>query len=384
MLQLSLLTLTCILAQATPPQVVPPPPVVPPPSGPGDESQTKRSAARPPLSFDSPLPIPDVAEWINGAPPDFTDRQTLFVIVFWASNITPAREALPRISRIADAYKDRGVVVVGMTAEPAEGIRPLLESSAYKESVRFAIGCDPDRSTYKQFMNASWQTSLPTVFLAKAGRVLWIGTPHELEKVLTAVLNGTWTVQGRKESHERDAATIMRAEAFEEALNVFVDRRDWDGMLLVLGEMELDSDASLAREGRLLRVGVLQQAGRTSEALQTCDALVESTKDWMVAAEVARMLSSPLFVTTDTSRSTLAALKGIALSKQKQAMAYEALSHVQARAGQRDLALRSLERALSLALPDERDVIQERIELLKATPEPVAPAPPVVPAPPVK
>lgn len=344
------------------------PPVVAPPSGPGDERETKRSAARPPLSFDSPMPIPEVAQWLNGTAPDFSDRSKIFLLVFWASNITPARESLPRLSLIADAYKAQNVVVVGMTAEPADGIRPLLESPLYKDAVKFAIGCDPDRSTYQQFMTASWQSSLPTVFLAKGGTVLWIGTPREVEAVLKQVLDGSWTAQGRKEAHDRDAATTKRAEEFEQRLNTLVDRREWDGMLAVLAEMQADPDQSLAREGRLLRIGVLQQAGRQDDALRACDELVESTKDWIVAAEVAKMLASPLFVKPDMSRATLAALKAIALSKQKQALAYVALAHVQARGGQSDLALRSLDRALTLALPDERELVQEEIDTLKLAP----------------
>ncbi|MSR69987.1 MAG: hypothetical protein EXS17_06560 [Phycisphaerales bacterium] len=345
-------------------------PIVAPPSGPDEERETKRSAARPPLSFDSPMPVPEVAQWLNGSAPDFSDRAKVFLFVFWASNITPAREALPRLSVIADGYRSQGVVVVGMTTEPADGIRPLLDSPIYKDAITFAIGCDPDRSTFQQFMTASWQTSLPTVFLAQGGKVLWIGTPREVEAVLKSVLAGTWTVHGQADAHQRDAATMKRAGEFEQRLNVLVDRRDWDGMLAVLGEMEVDSDASLAREGRLLRIGVLQQAGRTDEALRACDALVESTKDWIVAAEVAKMLSSPLFVKHDVSRATLGALKAIALSKQKQALAYVALARVQARCGQSDLALRSLERALTLALPDERDLVQEEIEMLKSRPAP--------------
>ncbi len=343
-------------------------PVIAPPSGPDEERETKRSAARPPLSFDSPMPIPEVAQWLNGSAPDFSDRKQIFLFVFWASNITPARESLPRLSLIADAYKSQGVTVVGMTAEPADGIRPLLESPTYKGAIGFAIGCDPDRSTYQQFMTASWQTSLPTVFLAKDHKVLWIGTPREVEAILKRVLDGSWTAQGRKEAHDRDAATTKRAGDFEQRLNILVDRREWDGMLAVLAEMEVDPDPSLAREGRLLRVGVLQQAGRTDEALRACDELVESTKDWIVAADVAKMLASPLFVKADMSRATLCALKAITLSKQKQAGAYVALAHVQARGGQADLAMRSLERALVLALPDERDAIQEEIETLKLTP----------------
>lgn len=336
---------------------------------------SRQSVARPPLSFDSPLPRPDIAEWARGEPPDFADPSKIYLLNFWSSAITPARESLSRLSKLSDQYRDAGLVVVGITDEPAGAIRHLLDSPKFTELVRFPIGCDPDRSTYHQFMSQSWQVSLPTAFLAQAGKIVWIGNPRDVADVLALVTTEKWSPEGRREAFEENARAIKRAIEFEQRLDNMVDRRDWDAMLGILTEMEQDPSTSIAREGQLMRVGVLQQAGRTVDAIQFCDTLVQTTNDWQVAAEVARMLASPLFAKAETSRATIAALKAIGLSKQKEAIPYCALAEVQARAGQSDLALRSLERALALAMPEEADAIYERMQQLKPPAAPATRAP---------
>ncbi len=330
------------------------------------------TAVRPPLTFDSPMPIPDIEQWARGTAPDFNDKSKTFLISFWSSSITPARESLPRLSKLADQYRDQGLVIIGVTEEPAGGIQPLLDSPKFLEGIRFAIGCDPDRSTYRQFMSQSWQTTLPTAFLAHDGKIVWIGNPRDAKDVVAEVFAGTWSPESRRKAYEERANASKRATEFAKRLDVVMDRRQWDAALKVIAEMENDPNPLLAREGHLLRVSVLQQNEKTAEALEECDSLVATSKDWEVASEVAKMLASPLFPKPDLSRATVAALRGIAMSKQHEALAYYALAEVQTRSGQRDLAIRSLERALTLADPEEVDLIQERLADIQA---PAIPAP---------
>ena len=326
------------------------------------------SAVRPPLTFGSPMPIPDIEQWARGAAPDFKDQSKTFLISFWSSAITPARESLTQLSKFADEYRDQGLIIVGVTEEPAGGILPLLDSPKYKEGIRFAIGCDPDRSTYRQFMSESWQNTLPTAFLARNGKIVWIGNPRDLKDVLAAVFAGKWTPEGRKEMYEQGAAATKRFMNFEKNLNILIDRRQWDAALEVVTEMEKDSNKSLAREGRLLRVSILQQSGKTAEALELCDSLIANSNDWEVASEVAKMLASPLFPKPDLARATIAALRAISLSKKQEALAYVALAEVQMRGGQRDLAILSLDKSLLLADLDEIDLIQNRLAEVRTPP----------------
>lgn len=319
------------------------------------------TAVRPPLTFESPMPLPEIAEWARGVAPDFTDITKTFLISFWSTSITPARESLPRLSKIADEYAERGLVVIAITDEPAAAIAPMLEAPRFKDGIRLAIGCDPDRSTHRQFMDASWQNTLPTAFLARGGKILWIGNPRDIDSVLSAVFTGKWSPEGRRESYEQRMAATKRASDFEEKLAILVDRKQWDEMLVLVDEMAKDPNPSLAREGRLLRISTLQRSGRTAESLRECDALLRATKDWFVAAEIAKMLASPLFAKSELSHATVAALRAISLSKEHEALAYLALAEVQMCGGQFNLAEKTLLTALAIADPNDEDLIQERL-----------------------
>ncbi len=319
------------------------------------------TVVRPPLTFESPMPLPEIAEWARGEALDFKDATKTFLISFWSTAITPARESLPRLSKLADEYREQGLVVIAVTDEPAAAIAPMLEAPRFKEGVRFAIGCDPDRSTHRQFMDASWQNTLPTAFLARDGKILWIGNPRDIDSVLSAVFAGKWSTEGRRELYEQRMAATKRASDFEEKLAIFLDRKQWDAMLALVDQMAKDPNPSLAREGRLLRISTLQRSGRTAESLRECDALLRATKDWFVAAEIAKMLASPLFSKSEIARATVAALRAISLSKEHEALAYLALAEVQLRNGQRDLAQSTLKKALLIADPDDEDLIQERL-----------------------
>ncbi len=352
---MSALMMTLLLAQSIP--LAPDPPA-------------QRIAARPPLSFGSPMPTPDVEKWLVASPPTLSDPTRTYLVSFWSSAVTPARESLAVLSKIERDFAERGVTVVAITGESADAVGPLFQDGPMKERVTIPIGCDPDLSATKQFMEASWQRTVPVTFIASRGVIQWIGPPRAAESVLRAVLDGAWTPETRRAAHERDAATAERAARFAERIQVQLDRKEWDALLVTVGEMEGDHDPLLAREGRLLRVAMLQQAGRTAEAIAAAKALLQHTRDWFVHAEVAKTLVSPLFPKPDMAMAMMAALASTTLSGGKEAMAFIALSDVQARSGQPDNAIRSLQRAAALALPEEQDEIDARLAMLTAKDEP--------------
>lgn len=361
---------------ASPP--IPPAQLEPPHFGPEQEREARRSPARPPLTFGSAMPVPEISDWARGTAPNFADKSKTFLILFWSSVITPARESVPVLSKLAEKYKSQGVEAIAITQEPVEGVQPLIDSPAYTDRIGVAVGCDPDGSAFNQFMRSSWQSTVPTLFIAHGGNIQWIGSPREAEPIIKAVVEGRWTPAGRNEQFERDAADALRAADYEKQLNILLDRRDWIALLALVGTIERDANESLAREGRLLRISVLQKSGETAQSLAAADALLKGSNDWRLASEVSRMLASNLYPKPDLSRAMMAGLRGLTLSKEREAFAFQALAEVQARSGQPDLAINSLNRALAIATPDERVEIEDRIAEISAPPAqlPAVPVPP--------
>lgn len=320
----------------------------------------ERTAARPPVTFGSPLPKLDVTRWLVREPRAAVPGQVL-VVSFWTPSTTPARDSLLILSKLATDINDPRLEIMAISNDSAEAITPLLEAPPLSARVHFPIGCDPDSSAFHQLMTSSWQTSMPMAFVFVDGLVQWIGPPRNAEPVVRAVLEGRWNSEARRAEFERDMAVKQRASEFDESISTHLDRKEFQQALDVVGRMESDPDAGLAREGQLLRVAVLQQGEQTAEAIAAAKSLMRSSRDWYTQAELAKMLVSELFTKPDISLATIAALGATTLSKEKEAQAFIALADVQARAGQHDLAIRSLQRAATLAMPEDRDEIDARL-----------------------
>lgn len=353
-------------AEQTPPSTAPQsePTPQPPDSG--------MSAARPPLTVGSAAPRSDISHWLQGQQPDFSDSSKTWIVLFWSPAITPARDSLPRLAKVAQANRDKGVEVVAIACEPVDVVAPLLETPRFKDRVDITIGCDPDRSAWNDWMKPSWQTNVPACFIVHQGNIAWIGDPREARAVVEAVQSGRWSREGRRAMHEERAAALKRSAAFAERTQIAIDRREWDTLLDICREMSADKNASIAREGRLLVISALQQAGRTDDSLTAADTILRHSTDWDTCAELATTLVSKLFEKPDLQRATMAALKAISLSKQREGLAYAALADVQMRGGQITAARATLDRALAIIDPWDEEALRTRIDAL----QPSAPADP--------
>lgn len=361
-------------AEPAPPSTAPHSEPTPPPPSSG------LGVARPPLTVGSAAPRSDISHWLQGQEPDFADSSKTWIVLFWSPAVTPARDSLPRLSKVAQKHRDKGVEVVAIACEPLDVVAPLLETPRFKDRVNIAIGCDPDRSAWNDWMKPSWQTNVPACFIVHHGNIAWIGDPREAGAVAEAVQSGRWSREGRRAMHEERAAVLQRSAAFAERTQTAIDRREWDTLLDICREMSADKNPSIAREGRLLVVSALQQAGRTEDSFAAADTILRHSTDWDTCAELATTLVSKLFEKPDLQRATMAALKAISLSKQREGLAYAALADVQLRSGQVTAARVTLDRALSIIDPWDEEAVRARIDALQA-PAPADPPRGTPPAP---
>jgi len=360
-------------------QVDPTPPSTSPPANPTPPAASSgMSAARPPLTVGSPAPKSDVATWIRGQPPDLSDASKTWIVLFWSPAVTPARDSLPRLAKIAQKHQEKGVDAVAIACEPVDVVAPLLDTPRFKDRVDIAIGCDPDRSAWNDWMKPSWQTNVPACFIVHQGSIAWIGDPRDAGAVIEALQVGKWSKEGRRAMHEERAAALQRSASFAERTQIAIDRREWDTLLDICREMSADGNPSIAREGRLLVISALQQAGRTDDSLKAADTILRHSTDWDTCAELATVLVSNLFEKPDLQRATMAALKAISLSKQREGLAYAALADVQLRGGQVTAARATLDRALSIIDPWDEESVRARIDAMEAasTPDRADEAPP--------
>src|SRR5438552_5555617 len=100
------------------------------------------------FDFGDSAPPLQVAEWIKGPPVNFEAGRgsNIFVVDFWTIYSAAYHYSVPYLSNLQKKYKDRGVVLVGISAEPAAKVKN--EVARMDPPVAYAIGIDAGRKTF--------------------------------------------------------------------------------------------------------------------------------------------------------------------------------------------------------------------------------------------
>ncbi len=131
-----------------------------------------------------------INQWIKGGPVDPTDRKNIYVVEFWATWCPPCRVSIPHLTKLQKTFKDRGVVIVGISDEPPATVKPFVAKMG--ANMDYSVACDDGRQTFAAYMQAYRHNGIPTAFVIdKNANVVWDGHPMAgLEKAIEAVLAG--------------------------------------------------------------------------------------------------------------------------------------------------------------------------------------------------
>jgi thiol-disulfide isomerase/thioredoxin len=138
-----------------------------------------------------------IKDWAKGKAVDVRDGKAVYVVEFWATWCGPCRVSIPHLSELQKRWKNKGVVIVGVSDEPASTVKPFVEKMGDK--MDYLVACDDNRLTYSGYMEAYGFNGIPTAFIVgRDGRVQWTGHPmNGLDKVgflgLLVLLGGCTT-----------------------------------------------------------------------------------------------------------------------------------------------------------------------------------------------
>ena len=114
--------------------------------------------------------------WINGnaVNPAKPDGKTTYVIEFWATWCPPCKRSIPQLNKLFEQYKDKHVVIVGVTSEAEETVRPFIE----KMDMKYLVAIDTNRTFSETYMDGV--PGIPHAFIIDTnGMVVWSGHPAD-------------------------------------------------------------------------------------------------------------------------------------------------------------------------------------------------------------
>jgi len=124
------------------------------------------------------LPKLDV-EYLGTAP--VTDSKPM-IVEFWATWCPPCRASIPHLNDIFAKYKDKGLVIIGITKEEKSVVKGFLK----KTPMNYFPALDAKGKYSAQFKIKG----IPhAVVVDKSGTVVWEGHPMQLnDKIIESIL----------------------------------------------------------------------------------------------------------------------------------------------------------------------------------------------------
>ncbi len=128
-------------------------------------------------------------DYVKGGPL-MIEPGTIYVVAFWATSSEPSVAGIGLLTELAQKYKDKKVVVVGISREDMGVVREFVAGRIDK--IGYDVAVDLDGMVYDAYMTAFNQEDLPYAFIVDAdGNIAWHGSPtaemgQELDKALAA------------------------------------------------------------------------------------------------------------------------------------------------------------------------------------------------------
>jgi thiol-disulfide isomerase/thioredoxin len=139
------------------------------------------------------VPEINAGSWYNndGKAVNLADlKGKVTVVEFWATWCPPCRKSIPHLNKLHKKYKDKGVVIIGLSNEKSDTVQKFVK----KQDMKYIVGAGSKSGT------AYGVRGIPTAFVIGAdGTLLWQGHPmNGLEKALEKAVKSVETATPTK------------------------------------------------------------------------------------------------------------------------------------------------------------------------------------------
>jgi hypothetical protein len=221
----------------------------------------------------------------------------------------------------------------------------------------------------KSWLKAAGEYFIPTAFVVKDGKVVWIGNPMNLDKPLGAIVAGTWDpVAFARQREARRVVEQKTANINQRAVPLFKAKK-YQEFLKALDKITAGNEA-VAKQFAGLKLAAICDSGDIDAGLALGARLLEEHNDEPnVLHSIFRPVIDPQKTDDPDPRVIALALKAakrsVALTGEKNATHLDTLALAQYLAGHPAAALASEQKAIKALKPGpqpERQVFNERLQ----------------------
>ena len=121
-------------------------------------------------SVSGEAPEVSAGTWINTDSFKLADHKDKIVVVeFWATWCPPCRTTIPHLKTMYEEYKNKGVMIVSLSQEPADTINEFNK----KAGMNWIIGAESSSGS------AYGVTGIPAAYIVVDGKIVWNGHPMD-------------------------------------------------------------------------------------------------------------------------------------------------------------------------------------------------------------
>jgi thiol-disulfide isomerase/thioredoxin len=159
------------------------------------------------IDLGDPAPPLKIAQWIKGQPVDLAagKGKNVYVLEFWATWCHPCRDSIPHLTELQKKYKDKGLVVIGISDENNPKALPSFVAKM-GDKMEYTVAYDQNHQTNTAYTKAFGIRGIPHAFIIdREGRIAWSGHPNfGLEQAVDQVVNGKYNLAAARTAFLQD------------------------------------------------------------------------------------------------------------------------------------------------------------------------------------